>query len=70
MYRPVGETEWRLGWALPGLDVRAFLRERLEPSLGSLEVETRPQQRPPDVSAGAWQFELDRRRQEPLRIVA
>jgi hypothetical protein len=31
VYRPRGEKEWRLGWALPGLDVRVFLRQRLEP---------------------------------------
>ena len=64
VYRPLGEKAWRLGWALPGLDVRAFLRERLEPSLGPLEVEVRPKRQPSDVSAGAWQFELDQRRAE------
>jgi hypothetical protein len=48
-------------WALPGVDVQAFLR-RLEPSLGPLEVEVRPEQQPSGVSPGAWQFELDQRR--------
>ena len=54
VYRPVGEKEWRLGWALPGVDVRAFLRQRLESSLGALEIEVRPKQQPSGVSAGAW----------------
>ena len=62
VYRPLGEKAWRFGWALPGVDVRAFLRQRLEPSLGPLEVEVRPKQQPSGVSAGAWQFEPDQRR--------
>jgi hypothetical protein len=64
VYRPRGEREWRLGWALPGLDVRVFLRQRLEPSLGPLEVELRPEKRPSGVSAGAWRRELEQRRAE------
>lgn len=63
-YRQRGESKWHLGWAMPGLDVRAFLRQRLEPSLGPLEVEVRPKRRPDGVSAGAWRYELDQRRAE------
>jgi hypothetical protein len=57
VYRPVGEKAWRLGWALPGVDVRAVLRP-LEP----VEFELRPKQRPDGMSAGAWQIEMDRQR--------
>ena len=64
VYRPQGEREWRLGWALPGLDVREFLRQRLEPSLGPLEIQVRPERRPRGVSVGAWTRELERRRTE------
>ena len=58
VYRSKGESAWRLGWALPGVDVRAFLRQRLEPSLGPLEVELRPRMRPTGVSVAAWRCEL------------
>jgi len=58
VYRPRGEKDWRLGWALPGVDVQALLA----PTLGPLEIETQPKQRPAGMSVGAWQFELDSRR--------
>ena len=64
VYRPVGEKEWRLGWALPGVDVHVFLRERLEPSLGVLEIETRPKQCPGEMSEGAWLYEMNQRHLE------
>lgn len=64
VYRPVGEGEWRLACYIVGCDVRAFLRERLEPSLGPLEVDLRPEQRPEGISALAWQAELAHRRRE------
>jgi hypothetical protein len=69
VYRPKGEKEWRLGWALPGLDVRAFLRQRLEPSLGPLEIEVRPVARPSGVSTGAWAYELAHRQTEMHSVV-
>jgi hypothetical protein len=65
VYRPKGESTWRLGWALPGVDVQAFLRQRLEPSLGPLEVELRPEKRPSGVSAAAWGCELEQRSGTP-----
>jgi hypothetical protein len=44
--------------------VRASLRERLEPSLGPLEVDLRPAQRPDGLSDLAWQAELAHRQRE------
>jgi len=68
IYRPVGEKEWRLGWALPGLDVRKMLREKLEPSTGPLEIQTRPKERPEGISDGAWQFEQDQQQQDDIPL--
>jgi hypothetical protein len=69
VYRARGKKKWQLGWAMPGLDVRAFLRQRLEPSLGPLEVQVRPLDRPAGVSPGAWQLELEWRREETHPVV-
>ncbi len=70
-YRPTGQKKWRVGYAIVGCDVRAFLRDRLEPHLGPLEVDLRPVKRPSGLSALAWGAELAHRaRESPSRAWA
>ena len=65
VYRPRGEA-WRLGWYHP--EMMPNPRGMLEPKLGPLEVELRPEQRPSEVSAEAWRCELTRRRTEMAAV--
>jgi hypothetical protein len=67
-YRLVGTRKWFLGVYLVGCADRTSLRQQMEPKLGPVEIDMRPEKRPSGIGVEAWAAELAHRRRETHRV--